>query len=483
MTAKPTSTSNDLKFSESSQDRLAELKELAQEIFKKRKRRIKKFERSLTEQFDALAQQLSDEQALSADQATHEQTAADLQAAQEALEIAQSEWKVEQEENIATQQKDLKQRAEKLSEQEEAWVLKTAHVQEQTEYFEVLEEDFSERETQLSAAENKLIKIQEKLDAQAESLVKQEAALLVQTTVGQEDRTQNFETARLKAAQEEFLEKEATLRKREEQLSDENQQLFEELAALTTERDTLTFSLQERGEEPLGPVANNEQLEELTQEVADLTTRLKMAIEDVHALKDDNKILEEKLKSVKPSEVNTVADTSGLSGWEAQKQQLMASLWAAEDGELPEQREERLTIEETIKVTDQVIVQNTGRIAQLKAEIETLEKNALEIEKEKTEGLQQKSEEIAEIFDADEIIQNQRKHLSELEVEWEGKLRQAELELSVERAKIARERRDIEEKLCNLKANPLEQKTEIDALTGKKKRNWLSKLGLDNKEK
>ena len=51
------------------------------------------------------------------------------------------------------------------------------------------------------------------------------------------------------------------------------------------------------------------------------------------------------------------------------------------------------------------------------------------------------------MFDQDEIIREERENLKQLQQQWEEKLRKAEIDLSVERAKIARERAELEEQL------------------------------------
>src|SRR5690606_25837626 len=88
-------------------------------------------------------------------------------------------------------------------------------------------------------------------------------------------------------------------------------------------------------------------------------------------------------------------------------------------------------------------------------------------------------------IDQDEIIRQERERLGTLELEWKEKLRQAEIELSVHRAKISRERLEMEEQLRTLE----EQKAELKALQesgetageGKPRkptRRWLERLGL-----
>ncbi|TWU21019.1 Chromosome partition protein Smc [Novipirellula galeiformis] len=87
---------------------------------------------------------------------------------------------------------------------------------------------------------------------------------------------------------------------------------------------------------------------------------------------------------------------------------------------------------------------------------------------------------IAQMVDADELIQEERQRLQELQDHWEEKFRQAEIEASLERAKLSRERQEVAQKSADLE----EQLDRIrrDAVqtqhTEGHSRKWLAKLGL-----
>ncbi len=55
---------------------------------------------------------------------------------------------------------------------------------------------------------------------------------------------------------------------------------------------------------------------------------------------------------------------------------------------------------------------------------------------------------VAAVIDKDELICQERAKLAELQEEWKSKLRQAEIDISLERAKITRDRAEIEDKLA-----------------------------------
>ena len=90
-----------------------------------------------------------------------------------------------------------------------------------------------------------------------------------------------------------------------------------------------------------------------------------------------------------------------------------------------------------------------------------------------------------EVLSADELVAAERERLAKLQTEWEEKLRAAELEFSVERAKLAREQAALKERLFQLQK--LEAQGAGLAAEGgdmKPRRRWLDALGLgdDGKE-
>jgi len=243
-----------------------------------------------------------------------------------------------------------------------------------------------------------------------------------------------------------------------------------ELVSLRAERDALAGRVEELESARLPNLDEDGQ-----QELSDLQSRFEMAVEDVRSLKQENASLREKLDA-SPT-VST--EDSGDMGWQAQKARLLASL-DDEAGETvtPERREERTTIEGTISITDQVVSVKDREIAELKQQLESRpveSESEFDIEAAKEEAVRAAHE---ELFSKDEVIQNERQRLAELQGEWEDKLRAAELEISVQRASLAREKANVEEKLAMLESQTAEQENK----GGKPRHRWLSALGLDEDE-
>jgi hypothetical protein len=80
----------------------------------------------------------------------------------------------------------------------------------------------------------------------------------------------------------------------------------------------------------------------------------------------------------------------------------------------------------------------------------------------------------------DEIIQRERDRLEQLQQEWEEKLRQAELEISIERATLARAQADLEERLTTVENVSSDQQQSGDQQ--RPRRRWLAALGIQGED-
>ena len=92
---------------------------------------------------------------------------------------------------------------------------------------------------------------------------------------------------------------------------------------------------------------------------------------------------------------------------------------------------------------------------------------------------------IADMFDTNELIAQERGKLQQLQVEWEEKFRAGEIEASLERAKLSRERQEVlaKKQELELQLEQLQrehrQTTAVDASSS---RRWWAKLGLAQEE-
>ncbi len=167
---------------------------------------------------------------------------------------------------------------------------------------------------------------------------------------------------------------------------------------------------------------------------------------------------------------------NGEEKWEDLKRRLLLSL-EDESGELSDERQdERASIEHTIRITDDVVASKDREIIELRQQMEQIAE-APQIQQPDTDA-----HEVA--FDADEVIQQQRTRLAALEEQMTAELRAAELEMSVERAKIAREQTELAEWRIELESlrDSLPKKGESTNGHGGGKGRWFSKLGLGGDE-
>jgi hypothetical protein len=163
--------------------------------------------------------------------------------------------------------------------------------------------------------------------------------------------------------------------------------------------------------------------------------------------------------------------------WESQKRRMLASLEDSGDGGDEESERERTTIASTIEITDAVIAEKDQEISELKAQL------AACAEASNTPS-DDRDQAVNALLDADEIIQHHRQKIAQLEQETDDKLRAAELEISVERAKIARQKVELDQLQAELEAERYALGVGAGQATpaGGPKRRWLSKLGLGSEE-
>ncbi|MEM9826835.1 MAG: hypothetical protein AAF958_09615 [Planctomycetota bacterium] len=89
---------------------------------------------------------------------------------------------------------------------------------------------------------------------------------------------------------------------------------------------------------------------------------------------------------------------------------------------------------------------------------------------------------LAGMLDASELVQEEQQRLRDLQNEWEAKFRKLEVETSLERAKLSRERQQLVKRLSELEDELAQSKrsNRVDEETGRSARRWLAKLGLED---
>ena len=246
-----------------------------------------------------------------------------------------------------------------------------------------------------------------------------------------------------------------------------------ELVSVRAERDTLLSRIAVLEQQPAAAVDGN-----TAQQIAELQRRFELAVEDVRDLKKQNSQLEAQLaaaKSAHPVAANPGARIgkrsrcSCLPAWKAKRVKRRRS-----------KQKERTSIANTVRITDEIVASKDRQIAELKSQLasgSSAEGAVVNSEPIVTEDL-------TPLLDADAVIQQHRQRIAALEQEMEEKLRQTEIALSMERAKIAREQSQLTELRIELESMRGPNGPGGDGSGSKEpKRRWLSKLGLGDDEK
>jgi chromosome segregation ATPase len=248
-----------------------------------------------------------------------------------------------------------------------------------------------------------------------------------------------------------------------------NQADSAELVALRAERDALAARVEELGQQPATQIDAN-----VEQQLSDLQRRFELAVEDLREYKTKSAKLEAQLAAASSQSRTSAPDTGG-NDWESQKRRLLASLEeSAEAPETPVEKQQRITIEGTIEMTDAVVAEKDRQIAELQAQLAAGDSTFVDAEH---------TRKVNDLVEADDVIAVHRQRVRELEREMQEKLRAAELELSVERAKMARQRAELDELKSDLEAKKQEYESSGGApVQGQPKRRWRDKLGLSGDE-
>lgn len=179
-------------------------------------------------------------------------------------------------------------------------------------------------------------------------------------------------------------------------------------------------------------------------EAEDYRRRYEMALEDLRQLKARHTEMQQELTQLRASS----GGSSGVLNWELEKQKILAAL------EAETQRDsmtsgERIELEQVVARTDRLLAEKDRLLAEKDREIDEL-KLLLENQSGNLGSVAVGAAALGQLFDQDSVIQEHRVHLEQLQAELQEKMRQAEIEISMERAKLARERAKLEEQIRTL---------------------------------
>ena len=199
--------------------------------------------------------------------------------------------------------------------------------------------------------------------------------------------------------------------------------------------------------------------------------RYEMALEDIEEMKAEKDELRQQLAAAaENAPTATASGSGGTLDWEAEKQRILASLESDYDGEDEEEAAEKLTIEEVIQTTERSLSEKAREVEELK--------HLLENQSGNLDSMAVGAAALGEMLDQDAVVMEERERLKAMQDEWQEKFRKAEVDISVERAKIARERAEIEEKLRTLEEYGGDQTDGGKQPEKPVRGRWLERLGL-----
>lgn len=325
-------------------------------------------------------------------------------------------------------------------------------------------------------ARDELCRRQKRLAARRKALAAHEAALAArEAAMAQEAQRLEARTERLRTQQEALEQTESRLAQRDAALRQEVQQVQADQDELRQRREQLQAAesdLQRRQQQTstssgeAGEAGQSSQANEATR---DLQERLKMALADLRELKAENAELLKKAGS--GSSTGRGGDKQPLK-WEEQKRMILAALESQCDAEDDPQRSQRQRIEEIVRTTDEALAVKDREIEELKL--------ILQDQSGKIEGAVLGAAALGEILDGDAVIREERENLQRLQEHWKEMSRQAEIDISLERAKLARQRAELEEQSSIFKTEMARSQPRAgeEAKPDHPSRGWRARLGL-----
>lgn len=205
----------------------------------------------------------------------------------------------------------------------------------------------------------------------------------------------------------------------------------------------------------------------------ELEARLEAAELEIQDLLEQNSDLARQLAKqqvISSGHTPHVSFDQSLS-WEERKKLILRQLENEDDdsssgNEADAASQNRIEIQRILETTQNEIDKRDRQIAELQSIVEQ--------QSDTRQGVAIGAAAFAQTFDNDELIQMERQKLKEIQREWEEKLRQAEIDLSMERAKLARERSQLEAELNAKPDGPSLREYPVQP----KKHQWLEHLGL-----
>lgn len=165
--------------------------------------------------------------------------------------------------------------------------------------------------------------------------------------------------------------------------------------------------------------------------------------------------------------------------WEERKklmlQQLENECDLQDEQDQPISRQQRIDLQEIITSTQLEIERRDREIQELR--------DIIQSQSEARQGMAIGAAGVAQLLDNNDLINEERRKLQEIQQQWEAKLRQAEIDLSMERAKLGRERAELEVQLSELQRASTQIHNSDQSPEDKHQRRWRDFMGLKEESK
>jgi chromosome segregation ATPase len=215
---------------------------------------------------------------------------------------------------------------------------------------------------------------------------------------------------------------------------------------------------------------------------ADYHRRYELAMDDLKEMKARNAEMQRELSRLRSADSpKAPAAPGGVLNWEMEKQRILAALESAGDDGDEKARHDRVNVQEIVSRTDRLLAEKDRLLAEKECEIEEL-KHLLQDQSGHLGAVAVGAAAFGEFLDQDAVVQEHREHLQRLQASLEEKLRQAEIDISLERAKLARDRAKLEEQLRAMEASPPPAPEDTGKGEKPTRGRWLARMGLKGNE-
>ena len=170
--------------------------------------------------------------------------------------------------------------------------------------------------------------------------------------------------------------------------------------------------------------------------------------------------------------------SSGQLDWEAEKRRILAALEADVDGDDQAQREERLRMQEVVDATDEAIAAKDREIRELSERLEAGNRNAAASAPARSPSSKR--------WPGMPACGRNGRSCNNCRTQWQEKIRQAEVELALERANLARQRAELEGHVPAAGDAALSPPAATDpepAAKSSTPSRWMARLGLTDADR